>query len=422
MRIEDGVITAVDAGIARDQAAAHGAICLDDCIIAPGLISAHTHIEYAAYDALVDGLSFDRWIADHVHRKRRLAPEHMQASANLGATSCLASGITCVGDASYSGHAASAMLRAGLRGRVYLEVFGDGHEPIAQRAALMQQIDDVAQRSGGLITAGWSPHAPYTAGPSLYRVVAECELPWMTHVHESPDELACTVHGSGDLAAWIRSMGWTPHSWTTSPIQHLEDRGLLGSHSALVHAVHLSDADVEAIARSGAPVIHCPRSNARLGCGLADIDRLDRAGVLVALGTDSPASAGSIDMFAEMRSMIEQHRAHAASASRPDATQALRMATVNAALALGYEDVGAVIAGAQADLVVVESGPVSDPVTALVMGGTPQSVHSTWIAGRKVWDRDRNHAEMNTARLEARDARSLLSLPVAAHSSPATAR
>ena len=174
--------------------------------------------------------------------------------------------------------------------------------------------------------------------------------------------------------------------------------------------------------RLPAPVVHCPRSNARLGCGLADIDRLERAGVLVALGTDSPASAGPIDMFAEMRSMIEQHRAGSGTAEHPDAARALRMATVNAALALGHDDLGAVVAGAQADLMVLETGPVSDPVTALVLGGTPHSVRSTWIAGRKVWDRDRNHAEMVAARNGIRDARSLLSLPVARHASPATAR
>lgn len=411
--IEDGSITSVDANISREQAQAHDAICFDDAVLAPGFVNAHAHIEYAAYDALVDGLPFSEWIADHIHRKRRLSPEQMAASARFGAIASIAGGITCIGDASYSGHAAAEMLRAGLRGRVYLEVFGDGHEPLADREPLFAQLSEVADRSGGLMHAGWSPHAPYTAGQRLFAAVQETGMPWMSHLHESAHELACTTQGSGPLAAWIRSMGWTPHAWSHSPIQMLAEQHLLGRHSVLVHAVHLSDRDVEAIAHSGAGVVHCPRSNARLGCGIADLARLDRAGVLVALGTDSPASAGPLDMFAEMRSMIEQQRAMHADATTPDAAQALRMATVNAAQVLGYDDLGAVVPGAAADLMVVETGPTSDPVTAVVLGGRPESVISTWIAGREVWRRDRNQQELRIAREGIADARALLTLPVA---------
>ena len=411
--IEDGKITSVDGGISREQAQAHDATCYDDAVLAPGFVNAHAHIEYAAYDALVDGLAFPDWIADHIHRKRRLAAEHMAASARFGAIASLAGGITCIGDASFSGHAAAEMRRAGLRGRVYLEVFGDGDEPLADRDALFTQVAEVAAMSGGLLSAGWSPHAPYTAGPGLFSAVNETGLPWMSHLHESPDELACTTRGRGPLASWIRSMNWTPHAWPMSPIQDLAERQLLGRHAVLVHAVHLSDADVAAVANAGAGIVHCPRSNARLGCGIADLTRLERAGVLVALGTDSPASAGPIDMFAEMRSMIEQQRAVHADATLPDAGQALRMATVNAAQVLGYDDVGAIVPGAAADLMVVETGPTSSPVTAVVLGGTPDSVISTWIAGREVWQRDRNQQELRLAQAGIADARALLTLPVA---------
>ncbi|MBC7644126.1 MAG: amidohydrolase family protein [Thermoleophilia bacterium] len=401
-----GTITKITANVSRDEAAARGAELFDNSVLAPGFVNAHAHIEYAAYDALTDGLSFTNWIGDHIQRKRRLSSEHMRASAELGAAQCAAGGITCVGDASYSGDAAHALVGAGLRGRVYLEVFGT----INETEALASVIERLAGLpSSELVELGISPHAPYTASRKLYELVAASGFAWTTHLLESHDEVRALYSRSGPLAAAMeRATGLPVTTWETPPVVGLED--LLGRQALVVHLVHATTDDIAALARTNTPVVHCPRSNARLGCGVFDLDAFDRAGVVVALGTDSPSSAGPLDMFAEMRSAIEQHRATNRDGERPSCAQVLRMATVEGAAALGYDGLGELREGAPADIVACEVGVTSNATVSYVLGATPNDVCRVVVAGKEVWRRGRN--DLLRAQERAADARALLALPV----------
>lgn len=406
--VEAGRISALEARVPRERAAELGAQLHDGCVIAPGFVDAHAHIEYAAYDALVDGLPFAGWIGDHIRRKRRLAAEHMRASAELGAWQALHAGITCIGDASYSGDAAYALQAAGLRGRVYLEVFGG-----ATDAEAASQLEDCLARlaqlpSSELVSHGVSPHAPYTVGEPLYRRVAETGLPWMTHLLESPEELAFLA-GGGPLYDALAERGIDPPRWRGGqPVQALAD--LLGPHVVAVHLTQAAPADLELLASSGTAIAHCPRSNARLGCGRLDLEAADRAGVVVGLGTDSPSSAGPLDPFAELRCALEVHRAATRDATSPSLARLLRMATLDAARALGYDDLGSLDVGSHADLLAVHVGACDDPLVAYALGAGPADLRAVLVAGRDAQVRDRTSLEQ--ARARAQDARTLLALPV----------
>src|SRR5690606_34833171 len=140
-------------------------------------------------------------------------------------------------------------------------------------------------------------------------------LPWMTHLLESPDELGLE-HGTGPLADAMRTGGFGVPEWGgRSPLDALAD--VLGPHVVAVHLAQAGPAQLEVLAQTGAALAHCPRSNARLGCGRLDLATADRAGVLVGLGTDSPSSAGPLDPFAELRCALEVHRAAAGDAGWP---------------------------------------------------------------------------------------------------------
>ena len=116
---DDGTIAAV--GSAADLG--HGEHYAG-CVITPGFVNAHSHIEYAVYAGFGDGLPFVPWIGMHMRRKRELTHEDMVAIATVGAHECLRSGVTTIGDCSFSGAAATAAAATGLRAIVYLEVFG----------------------------------------------------------------------------------------------------------------------------------------------------------------------------------------------------------------------------------------------------------------------------------------------------------
>jgi len=152
---DDGTIAAV--GARTDVGAGtHYA----NAVVLPGFVNAHTHLEYAVYAGFGDGLGFADWIGLHVQRKARIGLEDMEASARLGALACLASGITTVGDCSFSGAAATACADLGLRGTIYLEVFGADETPIRDRFEPTRER--LADLPPDLVRIGISPHAPYT--------------------------------------------------------------------------------------------------------------------------------------------------------------------------------------------------------------------------------------------------------------------
>jgi 5-methylthioadenosine/S-adenosylhomocysteine deaminase len=141
------------------------------------------------------------------------------------------------------------------------------------------------------------------------------------------------------------------------------------------------------LARHEVGVAHCPRSNGALGCGVAPLGELLAAGVPVGVGTDSPASAPSFDFFEELRTVVFSARARA---RRPDALlarEAVELATIGSARALGLDsEVGSLREGKRADLAVVSLAdspwlPWEDPYGAVLWGGSPDRVAATYVDG-----------------------------------------
>ena len=381
--IEDGLIVAV--GSAAEIGAGER---YRDAVILPGFVNAHSHLEYAVYGGFGDGLSFGPWIALHVERKARIDLEDMEAIARFGAIECLRSGITTVGDCSFSGAAATACADVGLRGIVYLEVFGTDDSPIRDRFTPMRER--ISEDLSETVKVGISPHAPYTCTLDLYRSCAELGLPLATHLAESEAETEFLRTGEGSWQTFAEMLVTPPG---TTGIRALAEEGLLGSHVLAAHCVQADDEEIELLATNDVAVAHCPRSNAILGCGIAPLSELRAAGIRVCIATDSPASTPSFDMFDEMRAAIAAARARE---RRPDAltaADALELATLGGARALGWDtELGSIAAGKRADLTVLSLAetpfvPWEDPVTAAVLGGSPQHVVATLVSGEERYER-----------------------------------
>ncbi|HXF98127.1 MAG TPA: amidohydrolase family protein [Gaiellaceae bacterium] len=358
-----------------------------ECVILPGFVDAHSHLEYAVYRGFGDGLPFADWIALHVARKRRLDLAQMEASARLGALECLRSGITTVGDASFAGAAAAACAELGLRAIVYLEVFGE-------REDALDRFHEIRERIAGALSErvrlGVSPHAPYTCSLDVYRACAELGLPTTTHLAESDREREYLLTGSGPWGAFADLLVPAPGA---TGVRALAEAGLLGPRLLAAHCVAVDEEEIALLAEHDVAVAHCPRSNGLLACGVAPLAALREAGVRVAIATDSPASTPSFDMFDEMRAAILAARARE---RRPDAlaaAEALELATLGGARALGLEtEVGSLVPGKQADLTVLSLAgtpflPWEDPVTATVLGGSPERVVATLVSGETRYEK-----------------------------------
>ena len=241
----------------------------DESAILPGFVDAHTHLEYDVYAGFGDGLGFADWIGLHVERKLRIELEDMEAIARLGALDCLRSGITTVGDCSFSGAAVTACADLGLKGTIYLEVFGPTDSPIRERFEPMRER--IAAALSDDVRLGVSPHAPYTCTIDLYRASAELGLPVATHLAESDDETEFLRTGRGGWESFADML--VPPPGTTG-IRALAEAGLLDSNVIAAHCVKADEEEIEILAAHDVAVAHCPRSNGILGCGVAPLTAL----------------------------------------------------------------------------------------------------------------------------------------------------
>lgn len=232
-------------------------------------------------------------------------------------------------------------------------------------------------RGDPLITTAFAPHAPYTVSDApLQRIQVladELDVPIHMHVHETAEELRESEAHHGER-----------------PLARLRRLGLLSPRLLAVHMTQLSAAEIDAVAAAGVHVLHCPESNLKLASGFCPVHALERAGVNVALGTDGAASNNDLDMIGEMRTAALLGKAVAGDASALPAAGVLRMATLNAARALGLDEhIGSLLPGKVADLAAVyldeiDTLPLFQPLSQLVYAGTRDKVSDVWVGGRRL--------------------------------------
>ena len=406
--IEDGRIVAVGS-----SAELGAGTYFENAVISPGFVNAHSHVEYAVYAGFGDSLAdFAEWIRLHTERKRRIDWDEYVAIARIGAAECLRSGITTVGDCSFSGAAAVAMDELGLGGIAYLEVFG------ADPDDALEQFDELRARAAAhfsdRVLLGISPHAPYSISPAVYRACADLGLPVATHISESESEVRYLHDGGG---AW-EGIPWLVDPPGTTGTRLLASEGLLGPHWLAAHCVVVGPDEIALLAEHDVAVAHCPRSNAYVGSGIAPLRELSDAGVRVGVGTDGVSSTPSQDFFDELRTTVMMARARE---RRPDvltAAAALELGTIGSARALGLDaEVGSLVPGKRADLAVVSLAgsaylPWEDPAGALVFGGSPDRVLATFVAGELRYEKGgTNWHELTAAAHSAR--RAMLAPPAA---------
>jgi 5-methylthioadenosine/S-adenosylhomocysteine deaminase len=383
----DGRVAAAGRSAEVPRPAGATAIDFGDAAILPGLVNTHAHLELTALRGLVRDLRFPRWVAAVRRLKEALGPADFLASARWGVLEGFAAGITATGDTGSSGAPAAAMAALGARGVAYQEVFGP--DPAAADEAvhgLEAAVTALRPLESERLRVGLSPHAPYTVSEPLLRAVVALARrlgrPVAMHLAESPEEDLLVRHGAGPFAEARRERGLAVEARGCSPVAWASRAGLLDIAPLLIHCVTADGDDAVAIARHGAAVAHCPWSNAALRNGRADLALLRRLDVTVGVGTDSVAAGGALDLFREMRL--------AALGCPLTPREMLRLATVDAARALGLAGAGTLEPGSWGDACVVSLDSPSlaataDPEAAVALGAGPGDVACTVVAGRPVY-------------------------------------
>lgn len=399
--IEDGRITHVGKAISAREP--H--IDLGLSAILPGFVNVHAHLEYTVMRGLLEDLPFFAWIRTLTALKTRLSLDDWIASATMGAAEMLGGGITTVADACDAGASLSALLVSGQRGIVFREVFGIEREPapefiIAALKKKMTAMEEQIERhhADDRLAVGISPHAPYTVSAELLRELAAYanrkRYRQCIHVAESPAEDALIRHGTGPFAEMFEARAIRWNAPGVSPARYVADSGGFDAPTLAVHAVHTDKDDAALLAERGVSVAHCPKSNGKLGAGFAPIRTLLKAGVAIGLGTDSVASNNNADMFEEMRAAVFNARAREQKPDALSARDALHMATLGGAKALGLDaEIGSLTRGKRADLCVVRLDglhltPTADdnPLAALVYAARASDVALTFVDGRVLYE------------------------------------
>lgn len=299
--VEDGRVLAVGESAALRQAWPEVPVLHRGAAILPFAANAHTHLDLTlcpAYHGPYEG--FVRHML--AFRDRRGADG---ARAGLAQLRWHRTG--AFGDVVASSAALEVILvEADLPGTVYWEVIAPDPGQAETRFRDLRAQVDAWRRREGRLRVGLSPHAAHTVSAALLRRIGEYaraeDLPLQIHAAETPEEVLYFREGRGPLRNLMREI--TGKTWKRpgmTPIAWLAEQGVLGPRTAVVHAVHAEASDAQLLARAGASVIACPRSNAALGSGPFPWALFREAGVPVALGTDSTVTAGNLDVLGELR-------------------------------------------------------------------------------------------------------------------------
>lgn len=372
-----GLVTGIGGpGVRTDPAAR--SVPLRSHVVLPGLVNAHTHLELSGLrGAIPPAGSMPDWARAVMARRERSVTGDPGSALGAAVTELRKAGTALVGDIANTRASIGALRDSPLAAVVFREALGfDLDAGEAREVAAGLEAERVAD-PGSDVRVAVAAHAPYSVAPALFRALAEAARggPRSVHVAESAEELEFLRTGTGAWRAILEDRGRWHAGWTPpgcGPVAYLDALGWIGPDTLVVHGVHLSPAEIDQLAASGATLVACPRSNAWTGAGVPPVARFYAAGGKVAVGTDSLASAPDLNLFAELAALRRLAPSVPASALIASATRV-------GAAALGAADrFGAIAASRPASLIAVElPGRTEDVEEYLLNGVGPERI--TWL-------------------------------------------
>lgn len=381
--IDQGRIAAIEPRQALESSHQPAAVKeLPGQVIMPGLINAHTHAAMTLLRGYADDLPLMTWLESHIWpaEQAHVGEAFVRDGSALAVLEMLRGGITCFNDMYFFPETTAAVAaEAGMRATVGMILidfptpYASGPEAYFEKGEALH----AQWANDPLIDTTMAPHAPYTVSePHLVRAAELAETHdrrLHMHIHETLGEIEASVEKTG-----------------SRPLMRLDALGLVGPQLLAVHMTHLDERERDRVSATGAHVIHCPEANLKLASGICPIADLAARGVGLALGTDGAASNNNLDILGEMRTAAMLAKGASLDATALPAHQALEIATLGGARAIGRDqEIGSLVVGKAADLVSLdlntpEADPLHEVASQVVYACGREAVRDVWIAGRHV--------------------------------------
>jgi len=350
-------------------------------IVMPGLINTHGHTAMSLLRGFADDLPLQEWLEQKMWpREAQFTAEHVKWGTLLSIVEMLKTGTTTFVDMyDHMDTVAQMVEQSGMRASLCRGVIGLCPPDVQQKK--LDEATEFAKKwnggANGRIKTMMSPHGAYTCPPDyIEKIVAVAEkldLPIHIHMSETKFEVEQNVRDYG-----------------TRPVEHLAKLGVFDRPCLVAHAVHLTDEELDVLAKYDVKVSHNPISNLKLASGIAPVTKMLEKGICVSLGTDSSASNNNLDLFEEMKMVALLHKGVLLDPVAIPATKALQLATINGAKALLWDkEIGSLEVGKQADFIILNTNqvyyhPAHDPISHVVYAGSGRDVKDVFVAGKQL--------------------------------------
>jgi 5-methylthioadenosine/S-adenosylhomocysteine deaminase len=346
-------------------------------LLMPGFVNSHTHASMTLLRNCADDLLFNEWLFGRIFPlESKLTDDDCYWGIMLAIMEMLRSGTTTFIDMyDFMDALGKAVDESGIRAVLSRGLTGDPSDSNVGEKKLRIALEAIDNWTGyDNLSFMIAPHAPYTCDDGFQREIAaeanKRELLIHTHLSESLTEIETIFE-----------------KYALSPIELFDKTGLLNDRTLAAHCVHVTDSDIALMAKRGVKVATNPVSNLKLANGVAPVLKMLDAGITVALGTDGAASNNSLNMFKELTVLTLIHKGINHDATAISAAEGFKIATKNGALAMGRDDIGEIIPGNVADLVILDLDrpnmtPLNDPVAALAYSTNGSEVETVMVGGR----------------------------------------
>jgi 5-methylthioadenosine/S-adenosylhomocysteine deaminase len=342
----------------------------------PGLINCHNHAAMSILRGFSEDLRLMEWLQQKMWpAEARLSENDVYLGTMLSVIEMIKSGTTTFADMYiFTDSVAKAVQDSGIRASLTRGLIDMGENKDKRLDEAKRLIENWNGKAGGRITTMIGPHGPHTCPPDYLKKTLELADRYRVPVH---------IH----LAETTEEVEMIRKRYDQTPVEYLKEVGLFDYHVVLAHSVHLTTGDIELLHGIKGGISHNPVSNLKLGCGIAPIADYLNAGLTVALGTDGPGSATTLDMFEEIKAAAWMQKVRTYDPTALNAAQVLRMATSEGSKVLALDDqIGTLEVGKKADIILVDCNsahlrPHTDLTALLAYSANGGDVHTTIVNG-----------------------------------------